>query len=123
MKTPVYVSFGFDNVPRLKDFMIMQARRADSPSQVVDHSLKEAAPERSWETKASRAIARSRVVLAMVGRETYRAQGVLKEIAIARQHGKRIIQIIGYKDGDYTPVKGAGMLYRWNWENLKKILP
>ena len=122
MKTPVFVSFDFDNDRRLKDFIIMQARRADSPFQVIDHSLKEAAPERRWETKASRAIARSRVVLVMVGRETYRAQGVLKEIAMARQHGKKIVQIIGYKDGDYTPVKGAGQLYRWNWENLKKIL-
>ena len=58
----------------------------------------------------------------MVGRDTYRAPGVLKEIAMARQHGKKIVQIIGYKDGQYTPVKGAGQLYRWNWDNLKKIL-
>lgn len=54
MKTPVFVSFNFDNDRRLKDFIIMQARRADSPFQVIDHSLKEADPERSWETKASR---------------------------------------------------------------------
>lgn len=122
MKTPIFVSFDFDNDRRLKDFIIMQARRADSPFQVIDHSLKEAAPERSWETKASRAIARSRVVLVMVGRDTYRAPGVLKEIAMARQHGKKIVQIIGYKDGQYTPVKGAGQLYRWNWDNLRRIL-
>ena len=122
MKTPIFVSFDFDNDRKLKEFIIMQARRADSPFEVIDHSLKEAAPERNWETKAAQAIARSRVVLVLVGRDTYRAPGVLKEIAMARQHGKKIVQIIGYKDGDFTPVKGAGQLYRWNWENLEKIL-
>lgn len=122
MKTPIFVSFDFDNDRKLKEFIIMQARRADSPFEVIDHSLKEAAPERNWETKAAQAIARSRVVLVMVGPDTHRAPGVLKEIAMARQQDKKVVQIIGYKDGQYTPVKGAGQLYRWNWENLKKIL-
>ena len=122
MKTPIFVSFDFDNDRKLKEFIIMQARRADSPFEVIDHSLKEAAPERNWETKAAQAIARSRVVLVMVGPDTHRAPGVLKEIAMARQQDKKVVQIIGYKDGEYTPVKGAGQLYRWNWENLKKIL-
>ena len=122
MKTPIFVSFDFDNDRKLKEFIIMQARRADSPFEVIDHTLKEAAPERNWETKAAQAIARSRVVLVMVGPDTHRAPGVLKEIAMARQQDKKVVQIIGYKDGEYTPVKGAGQLYRWNWENLKKIL-
>lgn len=122
MKTPIFVSFDYDNDRKLKDFIIQQARRADSPFEVIDHSLKEAAPERSWEQKAARAIARARVVLVMVGPETYRAPGVLKEIKMARDLGKKVVQIIGYRDGDYTPVKGAGQLYRWNWQNLARIL-
>lgn len=122
MRTPIFVSFDFDNDRKLKDFIIQQARRPDSPFDVIDHSLKEAAPERSWEQKASRAIARAKVVLVMVGPQTYRAPGVLKEIRMARELGKRVVQVIGYRDGDYTPVKGAGQLYRWNWKNLSKIL-
>lgn len=122
MKTPVFVSFDYDNDRKLKEFIIMQARRPDSPFSVVDLSLKEAAPERDWEAKAARAIARSRVVVVMVGPQTHRAPGVLKEVALARQQGKKVVQIIGYRDGAYTPVSGAGQLYRWNWENLKKIL-
>ncbi len=122
MKTPVFVSFDFDNDRKLKEFIILQARRSDSPFSVIDHSLKEAAPEHNWETKAARAIARSRVVLVMVGPQTHRAPGVLKEIAMARQQNKKVVQVIGYRDGQYTPVKGAGQLYRWNWENLAKIL-
>lgn len=58
----------------------------------------------------------------MVGKATYRASGVLKEVAMARDAGVQVVQVIGYKDGDYTPVPNAGRLYAWNWPNLKKLL-
>lgn len=121
-KIPTFVSFDFDNDRRLKDFIVQQARREDSPFSIVDMSLKEAAPEASWEVKARAAIRRSAVVLVMVGPRTYRAPGVLKEVAMARAEGRRLAQVIGYRDGDYTPVPGAGRLYRWNWSNLANIL-
>jgi hypothetical protein len=121
-KKRVFISFDFENDRVLRDFMLGQARLPDSPFEVVDHSLKEAAPERNWEAKAKAAIARSDVVIVMVGRSTHRAQGVLKEIAMARAVGVQIVQVIGYKDGDYTPVPNAGRLYAWNWPNLKKLL-
>ncbi|MEO9684447.1 MAG: hypothetical protein ABJF86_09100 [Tateyamaria sp.] len=93
------MSFDFDNDRKLKDFIVMQARRADSPFNIIDLSLKAATPQREWETKAAKAIARSRAVLVMVGPQTYRAPGVLKKTALARQQDKKFIQIIGYKDG------------------------
>jgi len=121
-KTRVFVSFDFDNDRVLKDFILGQAKKEDSPFEVIDHSLNEAAPERDWQKKAMAAIARSDLVLVMVGAKTHRAHGVLKEVAMAREAGVKIVQIIGYKDGAYTPVPNAGRLYSWNWPNLKKLL-
>ena len=121
-KKRVFVSFDFDNDKVLKDFVIGQARLPDSPFEVIDHSLKETAPEKQWEEKAWRAIKMSDIALVMVGPYTYRASGVLKEVRIAREEGIPIFQVIGYREGDYTPVPNAGRLYRWNWENLKKLL-
>jgi len=121
-KTRVFISYDFDNDKKLKDFIIGQSRLPDSPFEVIDHSLKEAAPERSWEEKARRAIRRSNIVLIMVGPATYRAPGVLKEVQMAREEEVPIAQVIGYKDGNYTAVPNAGRLYNWNWENLKKLL-
>lgn len=121
-KKRVFVSFDFDNDRVLRDFMLGQARLPDSPFEVIDHSLKEAAPERNWETKARAAIGRSDVVVVMVGSATHRASGVLKEVAMARAAGVQVVQIIGYKDVDYTPVPNAGRLYAWNWPNLKNLL-
>lgn len=121
-KKPVFVSFDFDHDLVLKNFIIGQARLPDSPFEVRDHSLKEAAPEKDWETKARAAIKRAEIVIVMVGPHTHRASGVLKEVAMAREEGVKIVQVIGYKDGDYTPVPNAGRLYAWNWDNLKRLL-
>lgn len=84
-KKPVFVSFDFDNDRVLKDFIVGQSRLEDSPFNVIDHSLKEAAPEKDWEKKALTAIARSEIVLVMVGPKTHSARGVLKEVAMARK--------------------------------------
>ncbi|SHJ63515.1 Nucleoside 2-deoxyribosyltransferase [Malonomonas rubra DSM 5091] len=121
-KTRVFVSFDFDNDKKLKDFIIGQSRLADSPFSIEDHSLKEAAPERNWKDKARAAIRRSDIVLVMVGPKTHKAHGVLAEVGMARDEGKPIVQVIGYRNGDYTAVPNAGRLYRWDWANLKKIL-
>ncbi|TAM11910.1 MAG: hypothetical protein EPN72_07510 [Nevskiaceae bacterium] len=122
MKKPVFVSFDFDHDRVLKDFILGQAKLQDSPFQVVDHSLKEEAPERDWERKAKAGILRAEIVIVMVGLYTHKAHGVLKEVAMAREAGIKIVQIIGYKDGNYMPVPDAGRLYAWNWDNLKRLL-
>lgn len=121
-KKPIFVSFDFDNDEKLRVFIIGQAKNPDSPFEVIDHSLKEAAPMKTWEEKARLAIKRSHLVLVMVGPNTYKAPGVLKEVKMALEENIPIVQIIGYKDGDYKPVPNAGRLYRWNWENLKNLL-
>ena len=122
-KKKVFVSFDFDNDRALRDFIIGQAKLPDSPFDVADHSLKEAAPQRDWEAKARRAIARSEVFIVMLGSRTRWASGVLKEVRMANELSKTRFQIIGYRDGSRDwAVLGAGRVYLWNWENLKKLL-
>jgi hypothetical protein len=121
-KKRVFISFDFDNDKALKDFLVGQSKLEDSPFEIADWSMKEAAPQANWEKEAEAKIKRSDVVIVMVGEKMHKAPGVLKEIAIARRNGKKIIQIIGYREGKYTAVPNGGELYRWNWENLKKLL-
>jgi hypothetical protein len=122
-KTRLFVSFDFDNDRKLRDFIIGQARLPDSPFEVADHSLKEAAPQRDWEAKARTAIARADKFVVMLGSSTRFAPGVKKEVAIAKELGKPRFQIIGYRGGSETwAVPDAGRTYSWNWENLKRLL-
>lgn len=107
------VSFDYDNDKHLKDFIVGQARLPDSPFEVADWSMKEAAPQRNWETEAEARIKRCDIVIVMVGRQTYRAPGVLKEVAISRSNLISIVQIIGYRDlVNPEAVPNAGRLYR-----------
>lgn len=121
-KKRVFVSYDYDNDKVLKDFIIGQSKLDDSPFEIIDCSLKEAAPEKEWEEKAKKAISRADVVLIMVGSKTHKAPGVLKEVKFARDLDVFIFQVIGYKDGDYTAVPDGGRLYKWNWDNLKQLL-
>ena len=122
-KKKVFISFDFDNDKTSKDSMIGQAQLPDSPIEVNDFSLKEAAPEKDWLEKARAAIARSEVFIVILGPKTKNAPGVLKEVKLANELKKPKFQIIGYKDGSEDwGVPDAGRVYRWNWDNLKKLL-
>ena len=121
-KKRAFISFDFDRDKILKDFVIGQAKLRDSPFDAADWSMKEAAPQSKWEAEAEARIKRSDVVIVMVGSQTYRAPGVLKEVAMARDNEIKIVQIIGYRDTSPKAVANAGRLYKWNWANLKNIL-
>jgi hypothetical protein len=121
-KKKVFISFDFDNDKALKDLLIGQALNPVCPFDVVDTSLKEAAPEKHWEEKAKAKIRGADLVIVLVGAFTHRAGGVLREVRLARREKKKIVQLIGHKDGRHTRVPGAGVLYRWTWENMQKIL-
>ncbi len=122
MKKKVFISFDFDNDKELKHFLVGQSKLSDSPFEISDNSLKEAAPEKTWEAKAENAIKKSDLVIVIVGSKTHKASGVRKEVAIAREHGIKIVQMIGSKNESHPSVPNAGKLYSWNWENLKKLL-
>lgn len=120
----VFVSFDWDNNRNIKNFVMGQAKLPTSPFSGIDYSMREAAPQVNWETVAENRIKQCDLVLVMVGSRTHRAQGVLKEVEMARRNNVPISQIIAYKNlVNVTPVPGAGRLYRWSWPNLKSLLP
>jgi len=121
MRKKVFVSFEHDTDKALKDLLIGQSKNPGCPFEVIDSSLKEAAPEKTWEEKAEARIKNADLIIVLAGPTTYRAAGVLKEVAMAHRQGKKIVQLIGYKEGKYKRVPGAGRLYRWTWDNLHKI--
>jgi len=122
-KKKIFISFDFDNDKTLKEFIIGQAKNDDSPFEVSDYSLKEAAPEKDWLDRAKAAIGRADVFIIMLGSKTKNASGVLKELKVANEKSKDKFQIIGYRDGSEDwAVPGGGRVYRWNWDNLKKLL-
>ena len=120
-KKRVFISFDYDNDLNLKNLLAGQAKLEDSPFEISDWSMKEAAPEKDWEDKALSRIKRSDIVVVITGAQTYKASGVKKEVKMARENHIPIIQI---KPQGTNPIKveNAGILYNWTWDNLKKLL-
>ncbi len=121
MPKRVFISFDYDNDLKLKNLLAGQAKLTDSPFEISDWSLKEAAPEKDWEKKAEAKIKKSDIVVVILGDKTSKASGVKKEVAMARENKISLVQI---KVSGTTPprVADAGVLYDWTWDNLKKVL-
>lgn len=120
-KKRVFISFDYDNDLSLKNLLAGQAKKDDSPFEISDWSMKEAAPEKDWLDKAESRIKRSEIIVVVLGSKTHKATGVKKEVKLARDNKIRIVQI---KVQDTNPIKvqDAGIVYDWTWENLKNIL-
>ena len=116
----VFVSFDFDKDKTKKNLLVGQSRNKRTPFKISDYSLKEAAPDKRWENKARKKIRRSEKVVVLLGKQTYRSSGVKKEVKIARQEKKPIVQLAS--DPKAKSVPKAGKRRKWNWDNLNKEL-
>ena len=116
----VFVSFDFDKDKNKKNLLVGQSRNKRTPFKISDYSLKEAAPDKKWENKARNKIKRSDKVVVLLGKQTHRSSGVKREIKIARQEKKPIIQLAS--DPKHKSVPNAGKRRKWNWDNLRKEL-
>lgn len=121
-KRRVFISFDYDNDKFLKDAIVGQSKNDDSPFEIEDWSMKETAPADEWLKQATARIKRSDSVVVMLGESTSKASGVKKEVKAANDLDKHMFQIIGYSDKTCPRVEGAGSVYKWTWDNLKKLL-
>jgi len=116
-KTKVFVSFDFEHDAALKETLVGQSKLPDSPFSIYDVSLKETIPE--WQQKARKAIESCDVFIVLLGEYTFQAKGVLREVRMAGQLGKRRFQL--RKQGHWPKsIEGAGEVYAWKWKNIKK---
>ena len=120
-KKKVFVSFDYDNDNVLKGSLISQARDPSSPFTLTDFSIQAALPAHEWISKAQSAIARCDVFIVLLGMHTHQAQGVLKEVNIAKGSRKYRFQL-RTQGSNPKPVKGAGLVVHWTWPKLKAML-
>ena len=89
------------------------------PFSINDVSLQQATPE--WQQKARAAIEGCDVFIVLLGDHTHQAQGVKRELRMARDLGKKRFQL--RKKGQFpTPLNGGGEVVAWKWKNLRTRL-
>ncbi len=107
-KTKVFISFDYQHDSDMKNNLIKQSRRYDSPFSINDVSLNDKMPD--WQQKARQA-----------RENTHQATGVLREVKMAKQLGKKRFQL---REKGHNPqaINGAGEVVAWQWKNLRKWL-
>ena len=118
-KTKVFTSYDYEHDVDMKNNLISESRRADSPFSINDLSLNEKVPD--WQQKAREAISRCDVFAVLLRENTHQASGVLREVKMAKELNKRRLQL-REKGHNPKPLDGAGTVIAWRWKNLKKHL-
>ena len=116
-KKRVFISFDYDHDDDLRNLLVGQAANPDSPFEIADWSLKESRSD--WVAEVTKRIRNCHVVIVIVGKHMASANGVKKEIAIARQQG---VRMFGLRGRPGAVPDGFPKVYRWTWDNLKALI-
>ncbi|EQB37050.1 hypothetical protein M948_10255 [Virgibacillus sp. CM-4] len=118
-KKRVFISFAMED-KGLRDFLVGQARNANSPFEFVDMSVKKPW-DSAWKTNCRTRIKGCDGVLAIVTKNSKKADGQLWEVKCAREEGIPIRGVWGYKDNKPTslPKEFEGVrIVNWTWDNI-----
>jgi hypothetical protein len=118
-KTKVFLSYDYEHDLDMKNNLIAQSKLQDSPFAINDLSLKEKSHD--WQQRVRKSIEECDVFVVLLGKNTYLAMGVLRELKMAKQMGKKRFQL-RKKGTQPKELKAAGNVVAWKWKNLKKYL-
>ena len=121
----VFISFDFDNNAGEKMYFAGQAQNSRTPFNIEDWSSKAALPQKEWEALIEAKIKKCNLVVVLVGKKTYTATGVVKEIRFAKSN---LVPVFGvYVDGAGTTTSLPEGLPRnrvipWNLEKIASAI-
>ena len=119
-----FISFDFHNDADLRDNLVAQSKRPESPFSVVDCSLREPYDER-WRQKVRSIIRDADLTIVICGQHTDKARGVAAELSITREVGTRYFLLRGRPDRTCAkPAQAlrADEMHAWSWSNLHNLI-
>ena len=119
----IFISFAAED-SKYRDFLVGQAKNKESPFEFVDMSVKEPW-DSAWKTKCRTKIKGCDGMIALVSKNTAKAQGERWEMACAKEEGIPIRGV--YVDSDNKPsslpteLQGVRVVI-WSWENIAAFI-
>lgn len=116
-----FISFDYDNNKTIKVLFAGQIRNSRTPFNIEDWSSKEELPQREWERRIEEKINKCNMTIVLVGRQTYRATGVLKEIRFARENNVPVFGVYVDGAGPSTSLPEGLIRLRtidWDWDQI-----
>ncbi|MGB3466545.1 MAG: TIR domain-containing protein [Cyclobacteriaceae bacterium] len=120
-----FISFDYHHDKASKDLLAGQFRNTSMPVVVEDWSSKKHLPQREWENLIESKISGCRMVIVLVGRLTYTAEGVVKEITFAKNQSVPVFGIYASGAGAFTPLPTGltrNQMIRWSWDKIKQAV-
>ena len=116
-----FISFDFDNNSTEKTLFAGQAKNSRTPFHIEDWSSKDSLPQWQWEALIESKINKSNLLIVLVGKKTYTAKGVEKEISFAIEQNVPVFGV--YVDGaNYNTNLPTGLqrnrTISWDWERI-----
>ena len=119
----VFISFAIGD-SEYRDYLVEQARKAHSPFELIDMSVKEPWNQEEWKKRCRTKIKRCHCMIVLLSRHTRTASGVKWEVKCARE-AKIPIRVMYVKKNDKPSIppdlKGLKTM-EWSWDNLSNFL-
>ncbi|MDI9340452.1 MAG: TIR domain-containing protein [Sediminibacterium sp.] len=119
----VFISFAIEDI-QYRDYLVEQARKAHSPFDLIDMSVKKPWLEREWKWRCRNKINRCDAFIVLLGNNTKYSSGVKWEVKCARE-ARLPIRLMYIKKKGYVAIpdhlKGIKTM-NWSWENLSNFL-
>ena len=118
----VFISFDFDHDNSLRGDLVAQSERPDSPSSIVDCSVR-APYDEKWRQRVRNIIRNADLTIVICGARTHTAKGVAAEITIIREEGKPCFLLRGHANCTKpATARASDEIHAWNWPNLQKLI-
>ena len=119
----LFISFAVED-KWARDYLVGQAKNANSPFDFVDMSVKQPWDDQ-WKTNCRTKIKGCDGMVAMVSKNTAKADGQLWEIKCAKEEDIRIRGVYTTTDNrpNSLPTEQSGVrVVNWTWDNVKSFL-
>lgn len=116
-----FISFDFDHDSDQRVLFAGQSKHSKTPFSVQDWSSKEELAQSKWEALLKEKINKCNLLIVLVGKSTWYATGVLKEISFAKEQNVPFFGV--YVDGaDSTTTLPPGLarnrVISWTWDGI-----
>ena len=120
----VFISFDYKNDADLRNNLVEQSKRPDSPFSMTDYSVR-APYDEQWKRKVRSIVRHVDLVIVICGEHTHQADGVAAELSIVQEERKRYFLLRGRPKRHCTKPRNAlrtDVLHDWNWRDLHNLI-
>ncbi len=119
----IFISFAIEDI-EYRNHLVGQARKNNSPFDLIDMSVKKKWKEEEWKRKCKTKIKKCNGVIALLSKNTHKASGARWEMKCAKEEKIKIIGMHIFKNnkGAIPPELKGKKVVLWSWENLETFI-